>query len=332
MTQPTSAAPHWFADNALTIGRTPLVRLNRITDGAPATILAKIEGRNPAYSVKCRIGAAMVWDAEKRGVLTAGKELIEPTSGNTGIALAFVAAARGYPLTLTMPETMSIERRKLLAAYGARLVLTEGARGMNGAVAKAEAIAASAPERYVLLQQFKNPANPRIHETTTGPEIWDDTGGAIDIFVSGVGTGGTITGVSRYIKQARGKPIVSVAVEPEASPVLTQTRAGAPLQPGPHKIQGIGAGFVPDVLDLSLVDVIEQVSNEEAIAYARRLAREEGILSGISCGAAVAVAVRIARRRENEGKTIVTVLPDSGERYLSSPLFEGVFDAQGFSV
>jgi len=322
----------WFVDNARTIGRTPLVRLNRDTDGAPATILAKIEGRNPAYSVKCRIGAAMVWDAEERGVLTAGKELIEPTSGNTGIALAFVAAARGYPLTLTMPETMSIERRKLLAAYGARLVLTEGVRGMAGAVAKAEAIAASAPDRYVLLQQFKNPANPRIHETTTGPEIWDDTGGAIDIFVSGVGTGGTITGVSRYIKHTRGKPIVSVAVEPDTSPVLTQTRARAPLQPGPHRIQGIGAGFVPDVLDLSLVDAIEQVSNDEAITYARRLTREEGILSGISCGAAVAAAVRIARRRENEGKTIVTVLPDSGERYLSSPLFEGVFDAQGFSV
>jgi cysteine synthase A len=332
MTQATSAAPRWFADNALTIGRTPLVRLDRVTDGAPATILAKIEGRNPAYSVKCRIGAAMVWDAEKRGVLTAGKELIEPTSGNTGIALAFVAAARGYPLTLAMPETMSLERRKLLAAYGARLVLTEGARGMAGSVARAEAIAASAPDRYVLLQQFKNPANPRIHETTTGPEIWDDTNGAIDIFVSGVGTGGTITGVSRYIKHTRGKPIVSVAVEPEASPVLTQTRARAALQPGPHKIQGIGAGFVPDVLDLSLVDAIEQVGNDEAIAYARRLAREEGILSGISCGAAVAVAVRIARRRENEGKTIVTVLPDSGERYLSTPLFEGVFDARGLSV
>jgi cysteine synthase len=322
----------WFVDNARTIGRTPLVRLNRVTDGAPATILAKIEGRNPAYSVKCRIGAAMVWDAEERGLLTAGKELIEPTSGNTGIALAFVAAARGYPLTLTMPETMSIERRKLLAAYGARLVLTEGARGMAAAVARAEAIAGSAPDRYVLLQQFKNPANPRIHETTTGPEIWDDTGGAIDIFVSGVGTGGTITGVSRYIKHTRRKAIVSVAVEPDTSPVLTQTRARAPLQPGPHRIQGIGAGFVPDVLDLSLVDAIEQVSNDEAITYARRLAREEGILSGISCGAAVAVAVRIARRRENEGKTIVTVLPDSGERYLSSPLFEGVFDAQGFSV
>jgi cysteine synthase A len=327
-----STTPPWFVDNALSIGRTPLVRLNRIAGGAPATILAKIEGRNPAYSVKCRIGAALVWDAEKRGVLTAGKELIEPTSGNTGIALAFVAAARGYPLTLTMPETMSIERRKLLAAYGARLVLTEGARGMAGAVAKAEAMAAAAPGRYILLQQFKNPANPRIHETTTGPEIWEDTGGAIDIFVSGVGTGGTITGVSRHIKHTRGKPIVSVAVEPDASPVLTQTRARAPLQPGPHKIQGIGAGFVPDTLDLSLVDAIEQVDNDEAIAYARRLAREEGILSGISSGAAVAVAVRIARRRENEGKTIVTVLPDSGERYLSSPLFEGVFDAQGLPV
>jgi len=322
----------WFVDNARTIGRTPLVRLNRVTDGAPATILAKIEGRNPAYSVKCRIGAAMVWDAEERGVLTAGKELIEPTSGNTGIALAFVAAARGYPLTLTMPETMSVERRKLLAAYGARLVLTEGARGMAAAVAKAEAILASAPDRYVLLQQFKNPANPRIHETTTGPEIWDDTSGAIDIFVSGVGTGGTITGVSRYIKKTRGKAILSVAVEPDLSPVITQTRAGAPLQPMPHQIQGIGAGFVPGILDLSLVDAVEQVGNEEAIAYARRLAREEGILSGISSGAAVAAAVRIARRRENEGKTIVTVLPDSGERYLSSPLFEGVFDAQGFSV
>ncbi len=312
----------WFADNALTIGRTPLVRLNRVTDGAPATILAKVEGRNPAYSVKCRIGAALVWDAEKRGVLTAGKELIEPTSGNTGIALAFVAAARGYPLTLTMPETMSTERRKLLAAYGARLVLTEGARGMAGAVTKAEAIAASAPDRYVLLQQFKNPANPRIHETTTGPEIWEDTEGAIDIFVAGVGTGGTITGVSRYVKHTRRKPIVSVAVEPQDSPVLTQTRAGVPLQPASHKIQGIGAGFVPDILDLSLVDAIELVSNDEAIAYARRLTREEGILSGISSGAAVAAAVRIAKRRENEGKTIVTVLPDSGERYLSTPLFE----------
>jgi cysteine synthase A len=332
MSQDKFTPPRWFVDNALTIGRTPLVRLNRVTDGAPATVLAKIEGRNPASSVKDRIGAALVWDAEKRGVLTEGKELIEPTSGNTGIALAFVAAARGYPLTLTMPETMSIERRKLLVAYGAKLVLTEGARGMLGSVAKAEAIAASAPDRYVLLQQFKNPANPAIHETTTGPEIWEGTNGDIDIFVSGVGTGGTITGVSRYIKRTRGKPIVSVAVEPDASAVLTQTRAGTPLQPNPHIIQGIGAGFVPDVLDLSLVDAIEQVSNHEAITYARRLAREEGILAGISCGAAVAAAVRVAKRRDNEGKTIVTVLPDSGERYLSSPLFDGVFDAQGLSV
>ena len=275
--------PHIYADNSLTIGRTPLVKLNRITDGAGATVLAKIEGRNPAYSVKCRIGAALIWDAEKRGVLGAGKELVEPTSGNTGIALAFVAAARGIPITLTMPETMSIERRKLLLAYGAKLVLTEGAKGMKGAIAKAEEIAASDP-KYVLLQQFKNPANPAIHEATTGPEIWDDTEGKIDILVSGVGTGGTITGISRYIKKTRGKAITSVAVEPTASPVLTQTRAGEEVKPGPHKIQGIGAGFVPDVLDLSLVDQIEQVSNEEAVEFARRLAREEGILSGIPAG------------------------------------------------
>jgi cysteine synthase A len=320
---------HWFADNVRSIGRTPLVRLNRILDGAPVTLLAKIEGRNPAYSVKCRIGAAMVWDAERRGLLGAGKELVEPTSGNTGIALAFVAAARGYPLTLTMPETMSIERRKLLLAYGARLVLTEGARGMAGAVARAEEIRAQDPERYVLLQQFKNPANPAIHETTTGPEIWDDTDGAIDVLISGVGTGGTITGVSRHIKRTRDKAILSVAVEPAHSPVLTQTRAGLPLKPGPHKIQGIGAGFVPEVLDLSLVDQIEQVDNDEAIAYARRLAREEGILSGISCGAAVAAAVRVARRPEHAGKTLVVVLPDSGERYLSTALFAGVFDEMG---
>ena len=320
---------NWYADNSLSIGRTPLIRLNRVADGAAATLLAKIEGRNPAYSVKCRIGAAMIWDAEKRGLLGPGKELVEPTSGNTGIALAFVAAARGIPLTLTMPETMSIERRKLLVAYGAKLILTEGAKGMSGAIARAEEIAAADPEHYVLLQQFKNPANPAIHESTTGPEIWDDTDGAIDIFVSGVGTGGTITGVSRYIKTTRGKPIVSVAVEPTASPVLTQARAGEPLKPGPHKIQGIGAGFVPQVLDLSLVDVIEQVSNEEAVDYARRLAREEGILCGISCGAAVAAAVRHARKSENAGKTIVVVLPDSGERYLSSVLFDGIFDASG---
>jgi cysteine synthase A len=322
--------PRWFEDNALSIGRTPLVRLNRIQGERPrARILAKIEGRNPAYSVKCRLGAAMVWDAEKRGALGPGRELIEPTSGNTGIALAFVAAARGYPLTLTMPETMSIERRKLLAAYGAKLVLTEGPRGMAGAIAKAEEIAQTDPSRYVLLQQFKNPANPAIHEATTGPEIWDDTEGDVDVFVSGVGTGGTITGVSKYFKKTRGKPIVSVAVEPTNSPVLTQKRAGEPLKPSPHKIQGIGAGFVPEVLDLSLVDAIEQVSNEEAIDFARRLTREEGILSGISSGAAVAVAVRLAQRPEYEGKSFVVVLPDSGERYLSTVLFEGLFDAQG---
>ena len=321
-----------YQDNSLSIGRTPLVKLNRITDGAPATILAKIEGRNPAYSVKCRIGAAMVWDAEKRGLLGPGKELVEPTSGNTGIALAFVAAAKGIPLTLTMPDTMSVERRKLLAAYGAKLVLTEGAKGMKGAIAKAEEIVASDPNRYVLLQQFKNPANPLIHEQTTGPEIWEDTGGNIDIFVSGVGTGGTITGVARYIKRTQNKPLLTVAVEPAASPVLTQTRAGEELKPSPHKIQGIGAGFVPDVLDLALVDAVEQVSNEDAVLYARRLAQEEGILSGISCGAAVAAAVRIANRPEHAGKTIVVILPDSGERYLSSILFEGMFDAQGLSV
>jgi cysteine synthase A len=282
--------------------------------------------------VKCRIGAAMIWDAERRGLLAPGKQLVEPTSGNTGIALAFVAAARGIPLTLTMPETMSVERRKLLIALGAKLFLTEGPKGMNGAIAKSEEIAASDPSRYVLLQQFKNPANPAIHEETTGPEIWNDTDGAVDIFVSGVGTGGTITGVSRYIKRKQRKPIVSVAVEPSASPVLTQARNGQPLKPGPHRIQGIGAGFVPDVLDLSLVDAIEQVSNEEAIAFALRLAREEGILACISGGAAAAVAARLAKRPENAGKTIVVVLPDSAERYLSSALFEGVFDAQGLAA
>jgi cysteine synthase A len=322
---------HVFTDNSLSIGRTPLVKLNRITDGAGATVLAKIEGRNPAYSVKCRIGAALIWDAEKRGLLGASKEIVEPTSGNTGIALAFVAAARGIPITLTMPDTMSIERRKLLLAYGAKLVLTEGAKGMKGAIAKAEEIAASDP-KYVLLQQFKNPANPAIHESTTGPEIWQDTDGAIDIFVSGVGTGGTITGVSRYIKKTQGKAIISVAVEPTASPVLTQTRAGEEVKPGPHKIQGIGAGFVPDVLDLSLIDAVEQVSNEDAVEYARRLAREEGILAGISCGAATAAAVRWAKKPENVGKTIVVVLPDSGERYLSSVLFEGVFNEAGLAA
>jgi cysteine synthase A len=317
-----------FADNSLSIGRTPLVRLNRITDGAGATVLAKIEGRNPAYSVKCRIGASMIWDAEQRGLLGPGKEIVEPTSGNTGIALAFVAAARGIPITLTMPETMSIERRKLVLAYGAKLVLTDGAKGMKGAIAKAEEIAASDP-KYVLLQQFKNPANPAIHEKTTGPEIWDDTDGNIDIFVSGVGTGGTITGVSRYLKQTRGKAIITVAVEPENSPVLTQTRDGEEVKPAPHKIQGIGAGFVPDVLDMSLVDAIERVSDAEAVEYGRRLAREEGILAGISCGAATAGAMRWAKKPEHAGKTIVVVLPDSGERYLSSVLFEGFFDEKG---
>lgn len=318
----------WFKDNPQSIGRTPLVQLNRILDGAPATVLAKIEGRNPAYSVKCRIGTAMIEDATCRGLLDDGKELVEPTSGNTGIALAFVAAARGIPLTLTMPETMSLERRKLLVAYGAKLVLTEGALGMKGAIAKAEEIAAAEPGRYVLLQQFTNPANPAIHERTTGPEIWNDTDGAIDIFVAGVGTGGTITGVSRYIKNTQKKAIISVAVEPSASPVLTQRRAGEPLKPGPHRIPGIGAGFVPENVDFSLMDEIELVSNEEATHYARRLAREEGIISGISCGAAVAVAVRYARRPENAGKMIVVILPDSGERYLSSTLFEDSFDAQ----
>jgi cysteine synthase len=317
----------WFQDNSQSIGHTPLVRLNRVTGGAPATVLAKIEARNPSYSVKCRIGTAMIEDAERRGLLLPGKELVEATSGNTGIALAFVASARGIPLTLTMPETMSVERRKLLSAYGAKLILTEGAGGMKGAIARAEELAASDPGRYVLLQQFTNPANPAIHERTTGPEIWNDTDGAIDIFVSGVGTGGTITGVSRFIKKTRGKAIISVAVEPAASPVLTQQRSGEPLNPGPHKIPGIGAGFVPENLDLSLVDDIQQASNEESIRYARRLAREEGIISGISCGAAVAVAVRYAQDPKYASKTIVVILPDSGERYLSSILFDDAFDA-----
>jgi cysteine synthase A len=315
-----------FQDNSFSIGRTPLVKLNRVTDGAGATVLAKIEGRNPAYSVKCRIGAAMVWDAEKRGILKPGKELVEPTSGNTGIALAFVAAARGYPLTLTMPETMSIERRKVLKVFGANLILTEGALGMKGAIAKAEELVASDPDRYVMLQQFKNPANPEIHQRTTGPEIWEDTDGNVDVLVSGVGTGGTITGVSRYFEWERKKPLYSVAVEPAHSPVISQKLAGQELKPGPHKIQGIGAGFVPDTLDLSVVDRVEQVTNDESIEMARRLAREEGILSGISCGAAAAVAVRLAKDPEFKGKTIVVILPDSGERYLTSVLFEGMFE------
>jgi cysteine synthase A len=301
-----------------------LVRFNRVTEGCKATVLGKIEGRNPAYSVKCRIGAAMVWDAEKRGVLKPGVEIVEPTSGNTGIALAYVAAARGYKLTLTMPETMSIERRRVLAAFGASLVLTPGSEGMKGAIKRAEELAASDPARYFLPQQFKNPANPAIHEATTGPEIWNDTDGGIDVLVSGVGTGGTITGVSRYIKNTRGKKIISVAVEPKESPVITQKRAGQEIKPGPHKIQGIGAGFIPDTLDLSIVDRVEQVDSAEAVAFARRLAREEGILVGISCGAAAAVAVRLAQQDEFAGKTIVVILPDAGERYLSTVLFEGV--------
>jgi cysteine synthase A len=312
-----------FTDNSLAIGRTPLVQLNRIAPPG-TTILAKIEGRNPAYSVKCRIGASMIWDAEKKGQLGPGKEIVEPTSGNTGIALAFVAAARGLPITLTMPETMSLERRKVLKAFGANLILTPGSKGMGGAIAAAEELAASEPNKFVLLHQFKNPANPAIHEQTTGPEIWEDTEGKVDILVSGVGTGGTITGISRYFKQTRGKMIRSVAVEPTDSPVITQALAGEDLRPGPHKIQGIGAGFIPDTLDLTLLDQVEQVTNDEAIEVARRLAKEEGILSGISCGAATAVALRLAAKPENRGKTIVVILPDSGERYLSSVLFEGI--------
>ena len=319
--------PRWFQDNSFSIGRTPLVKFNRITDGAKAIVLGKIEGRNPAYSVKCRIGASMVWDGEKRGLLGPGKTIVEPTSGNTGIALAYVAAARGYGIILTMPETMSIERRTVLQAFGARLVLTEGAKGMKGAIDKANEIVASDPARYFLPQQFTNSANPQIHEDTTGPEIWEDTEGKVDVFISGVGTGGTITGVSRYIKNTKGKPILSVAVEPAQSPVISQTLRGEPLTPGPHKIQGIGAGFIPDVLDLSLVDRVESVTNEESIEFARRLAREEGILCGISCGAAAAVAVRLARSPEYEGKTIVAILPDAGERYLTTALFEGWLDA-----
>lgn len=314
----------YFEDNSLSIGRTPLVKLKRVTDGATATILAKIESRNPLASVKDRIGASMIWDAEKRGILKPGKELVEPTSGNTGIALAFVAAARGYPITLLMPETMTIERRKVLKALGAKLILTEGAQGMRASILRAEGMVESDPDRYVLLQQFKNPANPEIHFKTTGPEIWEDTNGAVDVFVAGVGTGGTITGVSRYLKQERKKQVVSVAVEPATSPVITQTLAKETLLPGPTAIQGIGAGFIPDTLDLAIVDRVEQISDEEAMEMARRLAREEGILCGVSSGAAVAAAVRVGHQPGMSGKVIVTVLPDSGERYLSSALFEGI--------
>jgi cysteine synthase A len=315
-----------YDDNTKSIGHTPLVRINHLDPGGRATILAKIEGRNPAYSVKCRIGAAMVWDAEERGVLKAGMSLVEATSGNTGIALAYAAAARGYGCILTMPETMSMERRKVLVALGAKLVLTPGTKGMKGALAKAEEIASSEPSKYLLMRQFDNPANPAIHEKTTGPEIWEDTDGKIDIFVSGVGTGGTLTGVSRYIKKTKGKKIVTVAVEPALSPVITQSLAGQPLQPGSHKIQGLGAGFIPQNLDVSMIDKVEQVTNEESIDMARRLAREEGILSGISCGAAMTAALRLARDPANAGKLIVVVLPDAGERYLSGALFEGLFE------
>jgi cysteine synthase A len=317
-----------FDDNSLSIGNTPLVKINRMTQGLKASILGKVEGRNPAYSVKCRIGANMIWAAEKQGLLKPGMEIIEPTSGNTGIALAYVAAARSYKLNVTMPETMSMERRKVLAILGANIILTPGAKGMKGAIEEAERIASSSPN-YFMPQQFKNPANPEIHFKTTGPEIWEQTAGAIDVLVSGVGTGGTITGVSRYIKGERKKKIISVAVEPAESPVITQRLAGEELKPGPHKIQGIGAGFIPDTLDLSMVDRVEQVTSEEAIDHAKRLSREEGILSGVSCGAAIAVALRLAKSGEFDGKTIVAILPDSGERYLTGPLFEGVFDEAG---
>ncbi|HPH67635.1 MAG TPA: cysteine synthase A [Kofleriaceae bacterium] len=315
-----------FDDNSRSIGRTPLVRIRRVAGSAGATILAKIEGRNPAYSVKCRIGASMIWAAEQRGELTPGKAIIEATSGNTGIALAFAAASRGIECVLTMPETMSLERRKVLVAFGAKLVLTPGAAGMKGAIAKAEELAAAEPERYVLMRQFENPANPAIHEATTGPEIWQDTDGNVDVLVAGVGTGGTITGISRFWQNTKGKALHSVAVEPIHSPVISQTRAGETVQPGPHKIQGIGAGFVPKNLDLSIVDEVATVSNDEAIAMARRLAKEEGILVGISCGAAMTAAVRLANDPKWAGKTIVVILPDSGERYLSGALFEGLFD------
>ena len=313
-----------YEDNSFAIGHTPLVKLNSITKNAKATVLAKIEGRNPAYSVKCRIGANMIWDAEKKGLLNKDKVIIEPTSGNTGIALAYTAAARGYKLILTMPESMSIERRRMMAVLGAELILTEAAKGMPGAIAKAKEIADSDPQKYFMPGQFDNPANPEIHFKTTGPEIWDDTDGQIDVLVSGVGTGGTITGVSRFIKQEKNHSLLSVAVEPTHSPVITQTLNGEEVKPGPHKIQGIGAGFIPKNLDLSVVDQVEQVSNDESIAMALRLAQEEGLLVGISCGAAAAVALRLAEKEEFSGKTIVVVLPDLAERYISSVMFENV--------
>ena len=316
-----------YSDNSQTIGNTPLVRLNNVASG---NVFAKIESRNPSFSVKCRIGANMIWDAEKKGTLTKDIELIEPTSGNTGIALAFVASARGYKITLTMPNTMSIERRKLLKALGANLILTDGALGMKGAINKAEEIVKAEPNKYLLLQQFDNPANPEIHEKTTGPEIWDATDGEVDVFVAGVGTGGTLTGVSRYLKKTQGKDIISVAVEPTDSPVITQALAGEEIKPGPHKIQGIGAGFIPKNLDLSLIDVVKQVTNEEAIEMGRRLMEEEGILAGISSGAAVFAAAQLAEQPEYKDKNIVVILPSSGERYLSTALFAGIFDGEEF--
>jgi cysteine synthase A len=319
--------PKYFADNSRSIGRTPLVRLNRVAQGLDAVLLAKIEGRNPAASVKCRIGAAMIWDAEEKGILKPGGKsvtIVEPTSGNTGIALAFVAAARGYPLLLTMPDSMSLERRRLLKAFGAELVLTEGAKGMAGAIAKAEELAAGEPQRFFMPQQFKNPANPAIHRRTTGPEIWDDTDGKVDVLVAGVGTGGTISGVSHYFEDDRKQPLWSVAVEPSTSQVVGPLRRGEAPQPGPHKIQGIGAGFKPDTLDLEIIDEVQAVSSEEAIETARRLHREEGISGGISCGAAVAAALRVAARPESKGKTLVVILPDAGDRYHSTVLFEGI--------
>jgi cysteine synthase A len=318
----------FFDDNSFSIGNTPLVQINRMAQGVKAIVLGKIEGRNPSYSVKCRIGASMIWAAEKQGLLKPGMEIVEPTSGNTGIALAFVAAARGYKLNVTMPETMSMERRKVLAILGANILLTPGAKGMKGAVEEAERMVASG-SNYYMPQQFKNPANPEIHFKTTGPEIWEQTEGGVDVLVSGVGTGGTITGVSRYIKGEKRRKIISVAVEPAESPVITQRLAGQELKPGPHKIQGIGAGFIPETLDLLVVDRVEQVTSEEAIEHARRLAREEGILSGVSCGAAIAVALRLAKMKEFGGKVIVAILPDAGERYLTGPLFEGLFDETG---
>ncbi|MBV8846691.1 MAG: cysteine synthase A [Bryobacterales bacterium] len=315
-----------YDDNSFSIGRTPLVRLRRITAGSHATVLAKVEGRNPAYSVKDRIGAAMVWEAERQGVLKPGKELIEPTSGNTGIALAFVGAARGYKVTLLMPETMSLERRKVLKALGAQIILTDGSLGMQASIDRAEEMVAADPNRYVLLQQFQNPANPEIHCKTTGPEIWHDTNGKVDVLVAGIGTGGTITGISRYFKLEKKQRLISIGVEPEGSPVVSQTLARQPVRPGPHGIQGIGAGFIPGTLDLKMVDRMERVSDEESIEMARRLAREEGMLSGISGGAAVAAALRVAREPEMRGKTMVVILPDSGERYLTSALFDNLLD------